>query len=129
MKVFQINAKVLFHILKDNSFSAQIILGRDFLLNNEISCLFKYTKEKENERLKLFSEVASADVLDTNPNALKNLLEEIDIDFDENVKKQLISTILKIENTKIFPVDDNYYVKIKLKIILLTGIVQDVSLG
>lgn len=37
------------------------------------------------------------------------------IDFDINVKKELISTILEIENTSIIPVEDNYSVKIKLQ--------------
>lgn len=82
-----INAKVLFHIIKDNIWTYQIILGRDFFINNKISCLFGYSEEEGNERLKFFTEVASADILEDQSDDLKNILSNIDIDFDESTKK------------------------------------------
>lgn len=37
------------------------------------------------------------------------------VDFDENTKKKLISTILKVENTRVVSANEDYFVKIKLK--------------
>lgn len=65
-----------------------VILGRDFLINNKISCIFNYSKGKENERLKFFAEVASANVLEDQSNDLMNiLLLNINIDFNEEIPK------------------------------------------
>lgn len=107
--------EVSFHILNENSFSNQIVLGRDFLIDNKISCVFSLSEKEENDRLKFFSEIASADVIDNDSNDLKDLLLNTKIDFDINVKNQLISTILEVENASIIPVEDNHFVKIKLK--------------
>lgn len=46
---------------------------------------------------------------------LKDLLSKINIDFDEDTKKQLVTTILEVENSEVIPIDDNYFVKVKLK--------------
>lgn len=110
-----VEADILFYILNDDTFSGQVILGRDFLINNKISCIFNCSKGKENERLKFFAEVASANVLEDQSNDLMNILSNINIDFDEDTKKQLITTILEVENTNVAPADDDYFVKVKLK--------------
>jgi len=44
-----------------------------------------------------------------------NILNDITIDFDSNVKQQLISVFEQIENTNILIMDDDYSVKVKLK--------------
>lgn len=93
----------------------QIILGCDFLSDNRISCLFDFSNKEQNDKLKLFSEIASTDIIDKHSNDLKDLLVNTKIDFDENVKKQLIATILEVEETNFPSVDDNYYVKVRLK--------------
>lgn len=41
-----------------------------------------------------------------------NVLSNINIDFDDT-KKQLVTTILDVENTKVAPADGDYFVKIK----------------
>lgn len=68
-----INAEILFHILKDDILACQIIFDRDFFINNKISCLFSYSKEKKKERLKFFAQVALADILDNQSDDLKYL--------------------------------------------------------
>lgn len=110
--------KITFHILNGNSFTNKIVLGRDFLIDNKISCIFNLSEKEENNRLKLFSEIASADVIDNNyiiDNVLEDLLLDAKIDFDTNVKRELIITILEVENANIIQVEDDYSVKIKLK--------------
>lgn len=108
-----IRANVLFHVLHDDNFSTQIILGRDFLIDNKISCLFDYSKEKD--KLELFSEIASTEILNDQSNDLKDLLNNSKIDFDENIKRELVSIILEVENSVIIPPENDYFVKIKLK--------------
>jgi len=45
-----------------------------------------------------------------------NILIDITIDFDCNVKQQLISVFEQIENANIPIMDDDYSVKIRLKL-------------
>jgi len=44
-----------------------------------------------------------------------NILNDVTIDFDSNVKQQLISIFKQIENTNIPIMIDDYSVKVKLK--------------
>jgi len=42
-------------------------------------------KDLEN-RVQLFSEIATTDIIDTTSNEIRNVLNDITIDFDSNVK-------------------------------------------
>jgi len=81
----KIVSNVTLHILENSILSYNLILGRDFLTDN-IS--FTYTSlggDLEN-RVQLFSEIATTDIIDTTSNETTNVLNDIPIDFDSNVK-------------------------------------------
>jgi len=100
--------------LENNVLSYVLILGRDFLTDNNIS--FVYTplsKELENI-VQLFSEIATIDV-ELTSNKTTNILNDVTIDFDSDVKNQLINVFEQVENTDISFKDNDYAVKVRLK--------------
>jgi len=63
--LLKIISNVILHILENNILSYNLILGRDFLIDNNIS--FTYTplcKNSEN-RVQLFSEITTVDIIAT----------------------------------------------------------------
>ncbi|KMQ91352.1 hypothetical protein RF55_8798 [Lasius niger] len=67
------------------------------------------------ETRKEFSEIASADILESSSEDFDSLLSNIKTDFDSSSKQELISIIQEVENSEIPPVDDDYTVKVSLK--------------
>lgn len=103
------------HVLKNNFFITDLIIGRDFLIENKIQLIYKPAKEIIKDRLYLLREVAAVETVNMPSNNLKELLSQIETDFDVAVKNQLISVICEVENSKIDCVNDDYLVKIALK--------------
>jgi len=58
------------HVLKDNFTFADLVIGRDFLINNKISITMNFSNKKLDERIELFNEIASTDILETPSNNL-----------------------------------------------------------
>lgn len=88
-----------------------MLIGRDFLRDHRISILINPVEEK----VRLFSEIASVDILN---NSLENPVTSslnIKTDFDSIVTEKLIATIQEVEKTKVPVIDDNYTVKVSLK--------------
>jgi len=79
------------HILESNVLSYDLILGRDFLTNNNISFTYTSLGEDLENRVKLFSEIVTINVIESTLNITTNILNDIAIDFDSNVKNQLIN--------------------------------------
>jgi len=77
-------SNVTLHILKNSVFSYNLILDRDFLTNN-IFFIYTPLSEKLENRVQLFSEIATIDVIESISNKTTNLLNDITIDFDSNV--------------------------------------------
>lgn len=104
----------VFHVLQYKS-SAHIILGCDFLKSNKILFMLNLSQNAFENKVHLLSHVASAEVLDCQ-SVMDNFLSDIEIDFDSNVKKQLVNLILEINNTSVpLSDDDEYLVKVNLK--------------
>jgi len=110
----KIVSNVTLHILENSVLAYNLILDRDFLTDNNIS--FTYTSlEKLENRVQLFSEIATIDVIESTSNKTTNLLNDITIDFDSNVKHQFINVFEQVENANIPVTDDDYAVKFRLK--------------
>ncbi|CAL1672453.1 unnamed protein product [Lasius platythorax] len=110
-----IMSNINLHILKNNSFTTDLIIGRDFLIENEIQLIYILAKEIIKDKLYLLREIASVETVDIPSNNLEELLSQIETDFDVAVKNQLISVICEVENSKIDCVNDDCLVKIALK--------------
>jgi len=105
-------------ISDNNKWLADILLGRDFLINNQISVLYILPKTEREAKVELFSNIAFADVMDIPKNSFS--LSDIQTDFDITVKDRLIHvtfcTLENVQNTSIVQVsNDEYLVKVSLK--------------
>lgn len=113
-------ANIDLHVLENDSFSLDLIIGRDFFKNNFISVLYNPSGENLQNKIRLFQEIASAEIVGEVTQDLETELSNIDIDFDSDTLKQLIhyylqlSTIMEVENTVFPPTQDEYLVKIKI---------------
>lgn len=108
--------KVDLRVIENTSWSTHIVLGRDFLAANKLTLLYSPLSSNDNDdatRVKLFEEVASADVCQVDDNMQNE--NDIKTDFDKNVDSKLHSLLKDIESTPVVPIEDNYSVKIALK--------------
>jgi len=108
-------SNVTLHILENSILSYDLILGRDFLPDNNISFIYTPLSEELENRVQLFSEIAAIDVVESTSDKTTNILKDVTIDFDSDVKQQLINVFEQIENTNILFKDDDYAVKVRLK--------------
>lgn len=102
------------HILDHNTSATHLLLGRDFIRINKLLYTIDNTKEENKNTVKLFSHVASADIID-HKCTIVDPLPEINIDFSLSVKKQLMNIIQEVKNISVPSVEDNYTVKVNLK--------------
>jgi len=61
-------SNVTLHILENSVLSYNLILGRDFLTNNNISSIYTPLSEELENRVQLFSEIATIDVIESTLN-------------------------------------------------------------
>jgi len=108
-------SNVTLHILDNNVLSYDLILGRDFLTNNNIFFTYTPLGEDLENRVQLFSEIATINVVELTSDKTTNILNDVTIDFDSDVKQQLINVFEQIENTNIPFKNDDYAVKVRLK--------------
>jgi len=98
----KIVSNVTFHILENNVLYYNLILGRDFLTDDNISFTYEPLCEDLENRVQLFSEIATIDIIEsTSNNRTTNILNDITINFNSSVKQQLISVFEQIENANI----------------------------
>lgn len=72
------NASIKLHVLYNNVFSTDFIIGRDFASRHEISVIFNYNENKAEDRVKLFADVASTEVIEKSVNKTNDFLSEIE---------------------------------------------------
>lgn len=108
-------AAIQVHVLEDNLSAADIIIGRDFTESHKITIVIKPSSREVNNRLQLFSEIASVDIIENISDQKDNTLNNIAIDFDQSVKVKLIAVIKEVNNVQVPLLNDDYSVKINLK--------------
>jgi len=64
----KIVSNVTFHILENNILSYNLILDRNFLTNNNISFTYELLCEDLENRVQLFSKIATTDIIETTSN-------------------------------------------------------------
>lgn len=111
----QVITKITFLVMRASSSPSRLILGCDFLSLNDISVLININNKKLKERVQLFSEIASIDVIDYPKDKISDVVSDINIDFDGSVKNQLTKVIKEISDLDVLPIKDDYSVSINLK--------------
>lgn len=97
-------------ILKGRNCSNTVIIGRDFLINEEITVVYKPFKSL-SDQIQLLPNFDICEVTDK----LENKINDLHIDFEESVKTRLKEMLLNIENAERQIIDDDYSVRINLK--------------
>jgi len=109
--------KVTLFVIKDQAFSHDLILGRDFLGSQNLTVVFRFREgegEEEKNRLGLLAELPLF-VDDNMLTKFEGQLQQTEIDFNFQTKQRLIRIISEVENSDISPVEDNYSVSVHLK--------------
>lgn len=107
--------EIEFLVLQNNVFTVDLVIGRDFLRTHQITVLYSPKADTEENKLELLQHVASADVVDETENSILSYMASVEIDFDGETKKSLLSIIDEVENTEVAPVKDDYAVRVSLK--------------
>jgi len=73
-------------------------------------------KNSSESKLQLLSEVASIEITETIKNKFDYMTEELQVDFDDSIKSQLINVLKEVDNTTVSVTSkDDYLVKVSLK--------------
>ena len=85
------STRVTFQIIDNDNWSIHLVLGIDFLSQNNLTLLFKPTDKKSKNNLKLINEVASADIIEEDDFLIA--LTEIKTDFGHDVDKRTYNIV------------------------------------
>ncbi|KMQ82635.1 blastopia polyprotein, partial [Lasius niger] len=102
------------HILKNDTFQGDIILGRKFFNENNLTLVYSPAKENAEEKVNLFT-VLPLCVDEEQTNDLEQICKNNKVDFDTETKLKLEKLILEVNSQKVLPVDDDYKVEVNIK--------------
>ncbi|XP_029163451.1 uncharacterized protein LOC114934906 [Nylanderia fulva] len=103
--------EVCLHVVDSDFSEMDLIIGRDFLENYNLTLIFRPTRSDSTAFTQL---LLQSDVCYTEMNA-ESLLDECEIDFGLAEKQQLKEVVLDCLNTEVKVIDDDYYVSVNLK--------------
>ncbi|XP_011859168.1 PREDICTED: uncharacterized protein LOC105556685 [Vollenhovia emeryi] len=102
------------HVLKDNTFEGDIILGREFLQQQKLTLIFKPSSQGEKESVRLFAQLPLY-IESKFPEALEETLENKVRDLEYRDRQRLKDIIIGVHKTEYVPVEDDYEVQVRLK--------------
>lgn len=103
------------HIISERASETDLILGRDFLSCADLTLVYHPIDSTTNENIDLFpQQLMQIDVYSVTNN-MKETLQQMTIDFGDQVKKQFIEMIIDVENSTMETIDDDYCVRVNLK--------------
>jgi len=109
-----VSFKANFRIVNCDGWSSHAVLGCDFLSQNNLSLIFSPTKAEICEKVRLFSEIASTEIIEDNKD--NNCLSlDVHTDFGVEVDKQVKDIIVDVQDTIVEKNDDNHCVTVPLK--------------
>lgn len=101
------------HVIMMNSFQEDLIIGRDMLHYENLAFLY-YPRENVNiTNASSFPFTLCNDIF-REPDNLENIIRETSIDFDDQVKEELVKLIVKILRQKEPLINNGYWIKVKL---------------
>lgn len=105
---------VKFHVMKESLITADIIIGRDFLDNQNVAALYIPAKSRPNETYE-FPHMLLSCAIERDEDDLENILREHTVDVSLENKERLIKMILEIQASDVVEIKDNYAVRVNLK--------------
>lgn len=101
-------------VLENDQSSIDLLLGRDFFQCNKLSVLYN-PSSKEQQTLRLFSEVALTEIVTENFKNKTVDLSEIETDVGYKTNSRVLAIIKEVEDTEVAPIVDDYTVTVTLK--------------
>ena len=84
--LLETSTQVTFQIIDNDNWSTYLVLGTDFLSQNDLTLIFKPTDRKSEDNLKLINKVAWADIIEEDDFPI--VLTEVKTDFGHDVDKR-----------------------------------------
>ncbi|XP_011883952.1 PREDICTED: uncharacterized protein LOC105571091, partial [Vollenhovia emeryi] len=109
-----ISLSVDLHILKENVFEGDIILGREFMRKQKLTLIFRPITQGEEESVQLFAQLPLCVEADGHI-PLEDMIENTITDLDAKDKRKLKDIIAEVKQTKSIAVEDDYSVQVRLK--------------
>lgn len=104
------------YIMKNTSFEADIILGREFLEKNKLTLVYNPIVEDESTKANLFALLPlSIQEINSSKNDLEQIIEQCLIDHDSKAKVELKKILINVDNQPVKQIDDNCAVEVRLK--------------
>jgi len=107
-------------VLSSDSLSTHLVIGRDFLDQHQLTAIYyppQIAVERFREKAELNVSFAQ-DLLQVaacyKPTTFRDLVQNIQIDFDLSVKKQLELLLLEINEVSVTKVKDDYQVRVNI---------------
>ncbi|XP_077258588.1 uncharacterized protein LOC143895393 [Temnothorax americanus] len=111
----EFSASIELNVLLNDCLTMDLIIGMDFIKKHKIKIMYNPTSDNPENKLRLFNEIAFADVIPEPPKKLEEKLSSIETDFDDGVKQRLISVFDEVESAEIPPSGEKYLVRVALK--------------
>jgi len=103
------------HVLNNNAFEGDFILGREFLEKEKLTLIYSPSAESRVENINLFTHLPLCVEDEQQADSLESQIEIDDIDFGSEIKSKLKAVIMKAMKKSISLSDDDYEVRVRLK--------------
>lgn len=103
------------HVLNGDKLSYDFILGSDFMRANRLKIEIDYSRDSTEERMKLFSQIASVECAETALYEHDARISDMVVDFDDATKEKLLSIIEEVEKSDCESIKDEFVVSVNLK--------------
>lgn len=107
---FEIN----FYVLLEDTFTGDIIIGREFLMKENLTLVYK-PRSEIGERVSLFTFLPLSIGEESDEEPIEEMLGQIEIDFEPRHKKSLESLLLSVHRGERQTVQDDYRVRVNMK--------------
>lgn len=112
----QFKGNITLNVLEKEITQTELILGRDFISENNIMLFYHPTNKILEKRLNMFNEMAFAAVIeDVSQSHINSLYSDIKIDFGLNTDQKVINILNEIHEMNVDKINDDYFVKVALK--------------
>lgn len=110
-----LNGDITLNVLNKEIGNSDLILGRDYISENNIIMVYYPTNKKMDERIKLFKEMAFAVINEDSQTKEVSPYMNIKTDFGSEIDRKAFNMFKEVESLKVDIIDDDYFVKVALK--------------
>lgn len=111
-----ISFNIELQILTDNDFQNNLIIGRDFLISEKLTVIYKPSEDNLFEEAQLLLQFDICEIRNGSVKLEFELkIDNCQIDFDDSTKNRLKQLILEVANSRVPIKEDNHFIKVNLR--------------